>query len=75
MDQQLTCIDYNQPFTFTQGEQDFYAGHSLTPPKRCKPCRDAKKQRQAQGRPRLQNEPRRPEMPAAGMGQDDDGSY
>lgn len=48
-DQELTCKDCQQPFTFTAGEQEYFAnqrdenGQPFTPPKRCKPCRQAKK--------------------------------
>jgi hypothetical protein len=48
-DQQLVCIDCKQEFVFTQGEQKFFAERNFTPPKRCKPCRDAKKADKAQG--------------------------
>jgi len=43
-DQQLNCIDCNQPFTFTKGEQTFFAEKGFTPPRRCKACRDVRKQ-------------------------------
>ena len=42
-DQQLTCRDCGQPFTFTDGEQEFYASKNLSAPQRCKDCRNARK--------------------------------
>jgi CxxC-x17-CxxC domain-containing protein len=44
-DQTLTCRDCNQPFTFTAGEQEFFASRGLTnSPSRCPSCRAARKQ-------------------------------
>lgn len=44
-DQTLYCRDCNQPFTFTAGEQEFYASKGLTnSPTRCPDCRAARKQ-------------------------------
>jgi len=44
-DQTLYCRDCNQEFTFTQGEQEFYASRGLTnSPSRCPDCRAARKQ-------------------------------
>ncbi len=43
-DQSLTCRDCGQPFTFTAGEQEFYASRGLTnTPGRCPDCRAARK--------------------------------
>ena len=43
-DQTLVCRDCNQEFTFTAGEQEFYASHNLTnTPGRCPSCRAARK--------------------------------
>lgn len=42
-DQQLTCRDCGQTFTFTEGEQEFYASKNLSAPQRCKDCRAARK--------------------------------
>lgn len=45
-DRQLTCLDCSQPFVFTAGEQEFYARKGFKEePKRCKPCREARKAR------------------------------
>jgi len=44
-DQTLYCRDCNQEFTFTVGEQEFYASRGLTnAPSRCPECRAARKQ-------------------------------
>lgn len=44
-DQTLYCRDCNQEFTFTAGEQEFYASKGLTnSPTRCPDCRAARKQ-------------------------------
>jgi CxxC-x17-CxxC domain-containing protein len=44
-DQTLYCRDCNQAFTFTVGEQEFYASRGLTnAPSRCPECRAAHKQ-------------------------------
>ncbi len=44
-DQTLYCRDCNQEFTFSVGEQEFYASRGLTnAPSRCPECRDARKQ-------------------------------
>ena len=40
----ITCSDCGTTFTFTAGEQEFFASKGFTnEPKRCRPCRDAKK--------------------------------
>src|SRR5258706_10765821 len=44
-DQTFYCLDCNQEFTFTVGEQEFYASRGLTnAPSRCPECRAAHKQ-------------------------------
>ena len=44
-DQTLYCRDCRQAFTFTAGEQEFYASRGLTnAPSRCPECRAAHKQ-------------------------------
>lgn len=43
-DKTLTCKDCGAEFTFTAGEQEFYAERGLqNEPQRCKPCRNAKR--------------------------------
>jgi hypothetical protein len=40
----ITCSDCGTTFTFTAGEQEFFASKGFTnQPKRCRPCRDSKK--------------------------------
>ncbi|MBO0777872.1 MAG: zinc-ribbon domain containing protein [Ktedonobacteraceae bacterium] len=49
-DQTLYCRDCNQPFTFTVGEQEFYASRGLTnTPGRCPDCRAARKRNMSRG--------------------------
>lgn len=42
-DQEITCRDCGAVFTFTEGEQEFYASKNLSAPQRCKACRDNRK--------------------------------
>jgi CxxC-x17-CxxC domain-containing protein len=42
-DTTLTCRDCGQAFTFTAGEQDFYASRGFSEPGRCPDCRTARK--------------------------------
>ncbi len=43
-DKTLTCSDCAREFTFTAGEQEFYASRGLkNEPKRCRDCRQARK--------------------------------
>ncbi len=43
-DKNLTCQDCGVEFTFTAGEQEFYAQRGFdNEPKRCKDCRSKKK--------------------------------
>jgi CxxC-x17-CxxC domain-containing protein len=45
-DKQLTCVDCGSGFVFTAGEQEHHAKLGFTnEPKRCPPCRAAKKAR------------------------------
>ena len=39
----LTCRDCGQSFTFTSGEQEFYASRGYSEPSRCPDCRAARK--------------------------------
>jgi CxxC-x17-CxxC domain-containing protein len=39
----LTCRDCGQRFTFTSGEQEFYAARGYSEPGRCPDCRAARK--------------------------------
>jgi CxxC-x17-CxxC domain-containing protein len=42
-DQTLSCRDCGQAYTFTSGEQDFYASRGFSEPTRCPSCRAARK--------------------------------
>ncbi|HLF92624.1 MAG TPA: CxxC-x17-CxxC domain-containing protein [Planctomycetota bacterium] len=43
-DKQITCVDCGAEFTFSSGEQERFAQLGFTnEPKRCSPCRAAKK--------------------------------
>jgi len=42
-DQEITCRDCGATFTFTEGEQEFYATKNLSEPQRCKDCRAKRK--------------------------------
>lgn len=46
----IRCVDCEDEFVFTAGEQAYYAERGLRPPKRCKPCRDYKRQEREQAR-------------------------
>ena len=46
-DKTLTCLDCGAMFTFTVGEQEFFASRGYTnEPKRCPTCREARKGQQ-----------------------------
>ncbi|CAN5573770.1 zinc-ribbon domain containing protein [soil metagenome] len=49
MDRTLTCRDCGQTFTFTAGEQSFYAERGYTEPQRCPACRAARKAERNEG--------------------------
>lgn len=45
-DLSISCTDCSQDFTWTVGEQQFFYDKGLqNPPKRCKPCKQAKNER------------------------------
>lgn len=48
-DQQLTCSDCGQDFTFSSEDQAFFQERGYSAPKRCKACRQAKKNEQGGG--------------------------
>ena len=48
-DATLTCRDCGQAFTFTSGEQDFYAARGYSEPGRCPDCRAARKAERSGG--------------------------
>lgn len=43
-DIEIICADCGQKFNFTPGEQRFYISKNLTAPRRCRTCRDKRKQ-------------------------------
>lgn len=43
MDKKITCVECGSTFTFTEGEQKFYAARDYAPPKRCQKCRSKRK--------------------------------
>ena len=45
-DMQITCSDCGQEFTFSAADQAFFQERGFSTPKRCKPCRMAKKNEQ-----------------------------
>jgi CxxC-x17-CxxC domain-containing protein len=48
-DTTLSCRDCGQAFTFTSGEQDFYASRGFSEPTRCPDCRSRRKQERSGG--------------------------
>jgi CxxC-x17-CxxC domain-containing protein len=49
-DQIIACVDCATEFPFTAKEQEFYAQKGFTStPKRCKPCRNARKDQAGSG--------------------------
>lgn len=52
-DRTLTCRECGEEFTFSSGEQAFFASKGLTnDPQRCFSCRQAQKRNRAEGAPR-----------------------
>jgi len=49
VDATLTCRDCGQAFTFTGGEQDFYAARGYSEPSRCAGCREQRKAERESG--------------------------
>ena len=48
-DLQLTCSDCGQEFSFSSEDQAFFRERGYSTPKRCKACRQAKKDQQSGG--------------------------
>lgn len=49
-DKDINCSDCGHQFTFTSGEQEFYASKGFTnEPKRCPACRRARKDQRPSG--------------------------
>ena len=50
-EQRLTCADCGREFAFSSEEQAFFREKGFNPPKRCRECRQARKeQREGGGR-------------------------
>ena len=50
-DQTLTCADCGEKFTWSASEQEFFREKGFTnPPKRCRECRQAKKEQRGDDR-------------------------
>lgn len=45
-DKTIPCVDCGQSFVFTVKDQDFFKKQGFYEPRRCKPCRDLRKQAQ-----------------------------
>ena len=52
-DRNIQCVDCGNEFAFSEGEQKFYTSKGLTQPKRCKKCRQVR--REARGDQRNPN--------------------
>lgn len=48
-DRQLTCGDCGEGYVWSAADQEFYKARGFEQPKRCKPCREAKKQERERG--------------------------
>ena len=48
MDKVIICKDCGTEFTFTEGEQAFFAERGFAEPVRCKACRAVRKQQKEQ---------------------------
>ncbi len=49
-DQHLTCADCGHDFVWSVKDQEFYAEKGFSAPRRCKDCRQARKERQGDDR-------------------------
>ncbi len=54
-DKVLTCKDCGKEFTFTAGEQEFYAEKGFHDPARCPECRKANKEKRRTAKPTENN--------------------
>jgi len=51
-DYEIACADCKEPFVHTARDQEFYAEKQWdTPPKRCRPCRQKRKEQRDQRTP------------------------
>lgn len=46
-DKSVECCDCGETFVWTMKEQEFYKSKNFSPPKRCKACRQKKKEQRA----------------------------
>lgn len=46
-DEVIVCADCRSEFTFTESEASFFASKGLTKPRRCKPCRQKRRDAKA----------------------------
>lgn len=44
-DKKIKCKICGKEFDFTVGEQEFFANHNLTEPKKCKDCKKEEKEK------------------------------
>ena len=52
-DKTLSCVECGGSFTFTAGEQEFFASKGYTnEPKRCPECRESRRSQRGFGQPR-----------------------
>lgn len=61
-DQHLTCADCNHDFVWRAKDQEFFAEKGFGPPKRCRNCREAKKEQREGGDRRTAGEERREQV-------------
>ena len=52
----IKCVDCQQDFEHTERDQEFFAERKFTPPKRCRSCRNKKKLRFDDKKPRSDDE-------------------
>jgi putative zinc ribbon protein len=51
--EQRTCCDCGDTWMLSRGEREFFAGRGLSEPRRCKPCRAAKRAERLQQQDRF----------------------
>lgn len=50
MNKRIKCQDCGEEFNFSENDQKFYEEKGFQPPKRCKFCRNARKEKQIGGK-------------------------
>ena len=64
-DKIIHCRDCDETFTFTAGEQEFFASKGFeNEPTRCQPCRQRRKAQSGGGRAGFRERPQRQMLPA-----------